>query len=139
MIVAIDPGQKGAAAWMDGPTFHVVKLADFRPIAGAHYVVEELLPVPGRSVQSTMTTAREWGALVERLSAVGTVETVHPKTWQAALQLSAGRGEAKTAHKRRIQATVERADGCAIPLDLADAAAIHWWAMHRVKRDGVAA
>jgi hypothetical protein len=139
MIIAIDPGQKGAAAWMDGPGLHVVKLAEFEPIAGAHYVVEELLPVPGRSVQSTMTTAREWGALVERLSVAGTVETVHPKTWQAALRLSAGRGEAKTVHKRRIQATVERAYGRTVPLDLADAAAIHWWAVHRVKRDGVAA
>jgi len=139
MIIAIDPGQKGAAAWIDGPTFHVAKLADFQPIAGAHYVVEQILPVPRRSVKSTMTTAREWGALVERLSTAGTVETVHPRTWQADVNLSAGRGEKKTAHKLRIRATVERAYGRAIPTDLADAAAILWWAMHRVKRDGVAA
>ena len=136
MIVALDPGLKGGAAMRDEAGQLVVlplSLYLLQPTRATH-VVEEMLPVPGRSVQSTMTTAKNWGAMMSTVSRCGPTVTVHPRTWQAALGLSAGKGEAKAAHKRRIQAAMQRCYGRDVPLDLADAAAILYWQEQREAR-----
>jgi len=110
------------------------RVTSFRPAqcADSDVFIEALLPVPYRSVQSTMTAATGWGrlrALVE--THAKTVCDVGPRTWQSDLKLSAKRGESKTDHKKRIAYMVRALLNLpSLPIYAADAVAIGVWALH---------
>lgn len=105
MIHGVDPGLKGTRAYRDdaGLMRCVPLTADWRPAAGDVVWLEETLPVPGRSVQSTSTTERNYGDLLRRIRDAGAeLRTVHPRTWQASMGLCKARGEKSAAYKTRM-------------------------------------
>jgi hypothetical protein len=111
VIHGVDPGLKGTRAYRDeaGAMCCVPLTADWRPAAGDVVWLEETLQVPGRSVQSTSTTERNYGDLLRRIRDAGAeLHTVHPRTWQAALGFVKARGEKSTAYKLRMARALGR-------------------------------
>ena len=76
-----------------------------------------------------------YGAMLERLHSLGVrVVEVPPVRWQAALGLTAGRGEGRNLHKLRMHKVAQRLAPC-VSLALADAVLIAYYACQREAND----
>lgn len=114
LVLGVDPGRRGALAWLhldDGDLEHVADMPDLDGVAlGAQIrdllvewqpdraVVEAITPRPGQGVQAVRTSASRWGVLLGVLGAwdVPTV-IVSPAAWKRAARLGAD----KTAARQR--------------------------------------
>lgn len=147
IVVGIDPDASGGIAYHDGTRFAVGKLRfndatvnravlrEYCAKADAVYV-ESIPLIAGNGHVGTASRRERYGAMMERLSMLGVrVVEVPPVTWQAALGLTAGRGEGRPAHKARMHRVAARL--CPnIPLALADAVLIAYYASRTEVRDG---
>lgn len=139
IVVGIDPDARGGLAIRSpiGTTYRHLPLA--RPVeccgeiiaavAGAAAVyIETIPPIPGKGRIGAATQSQRWGMLREQIRAASAgravrVVEVNPTTWQAALRLSAGKGEGRKLHKARMWAVAQKL--CpGVPLGGADAVLI---------------
>lgn len=113
LILGVDPGRRGALAWLDlhGDLVDVVDMPDLDGVAlGAllrdlvverrpvRAVVEQITPRPGQGVQSVWTSAARHGVLLGVLGAWDVpTELVSPAGWKRAARL----GKDKTASRQR--------------------------------------
>lgn len=139
-IWGVDPGLKGSAAMSEGSRCTVLRLGNFCPSPGDRVFLERPLSVTGQSTKGNESMWMRYGQLVDLCRRTGAiVEEVHPRTWQAAIGLSAGPREPKKSHKRRIAATVRR---CFVSIDGGseddlDSAGILLYALGRTGREAV--
>ena len=146
MILGIDPDAAGGIASFDGAAFSCERLwfADahrnrevLRTLCNSAVsaYVESIPLIKGNGHIGSATRRVRYGAMVERLHALGArVVEVAPVTWQAALGLTAGKGEGREAHKARMAAVARRL--CpGVPLALADAVLIAYYGCQREAND----
>lgn len=149
MIIGIDPDAAGGICRTDGVTYTCERLrfADavrnrevLRALCnGADSVYVEAIPmIAGNGRVGMMSRSKCYGAMVERLRMLGVrVVEVYPVTWQAALGLTAGRGEGRPAHKARMAAVARRY--CPdVPDAMADAVLIAYYGLSMEARNGTA-
>lgn len=138
MILGIDPDASGGICRTDGTAYACERLRFndavrnrevLRSVCnGADVAYVEAIPlIKGNGHVGSATRRVRYGAMLERLHALGArVVEVAPVTWQAALGLTAGRGEGRNAHKLRMAAVARRL--CpGVPLALADAVLIAYY------------
>ena len=114
-VWGVDPGLRGTAARRVGDRVVVCHVVAMSPESGDVVYIERPLSVTGQSRRGNETQWMRYGALVDRIRRAGArVVEVHPRTWQAALRLTAGRGETKTAHKARMARALIRSFGGAV-------------------------
>ena len=147
IIVGIDPDAAGGICRTDGAAYACERLwfADAhrnrevlaRVCDGAAAVYVESIPmIRGNGHVGSATRRVRYGAMLERLHSLGVrVVEVPPVRWQAALGLTAGRGEGRNAHKMRMHQVAKRLDPD-VSLALADAVLIAYYGLRMEVGDG---
>lgn len=148
VIIGIDPDAAGGICRTDGVTYTCERLrftdaARNREVlrtlcSGADAVYVEAIPmIAGNGHMGMMSRSKHYGAMIERLRMLGVrVVEVYPVTWQGALGLSAGRGEASKAHKARMAAVARRY--CPdVPDAMADAVLIAYFGLRMEAKSGI--
>lgn len=151
MIAGIDPGQKGAIAfiggtlgvsWMPMPVAGeghgkkgIIGHAVAEALRGCSYVaVEQVGAMPGQGVTSMFQFGRGLGRIEGVLQALALpYALVHPKTWKKAVLNGLPHDkEGAIAFARRQWPSVSLiAPGCRTPHDgAADALCLAWYALH---------
>lgn len=144
MILAIDPGQKGALAVVaPGPV-----LLDVRKMPAAREAIQRTVShlvddhaihkciieqplgaVGGKGAVGLATQHREWGILYATCAAIVSTSDVHPSTWIAGVKAATGR-----ASKQRRRDQVERIFGERVHIYQCDAPLIGMWALLQIGR-----
>lgn len=151
LIIGIDPDAAGGICSTDGQTYCCDRLwfadahrnretlARFIRDRSDVVYVESIPMIAGNGHVGMATRRTRYGAMLERLAMLGVrVVEVAPVAWQAALGLTAGKGEGRPAHKARMAAVARRL--CpGVSLVLADAVLIGYYASQREASHGRAA